>query len=74
MVILIIFAAAIILFSVFYTLSVGRKQRAVQGEYDSPINESVRRHPYLLNPIFLAISLFVVLAFVLIFYWSLVYI
>lgn len=38
----------------FYTLKIGRLVSARQSEFDPEINEKTRRHPILLNPVFLA--------------------
>lgn len=38
----------------FYTLRIGRLVQARQSEFDTEINEKIRRHPILLNPVFLA--------------------
>ncbi len=37
-----------------YTLTTGRFVTARQSEFDAEINEKTRRHPILLNPVFLA--------------------
>lgn len=37
-----------------YTLRVGKLTSARQSEYDFEISDKVRRHPYSLNPVFLA--------------------
>ncbi|RFU69952.1 hypothetical protein D0463_00930 [Bacillus sp. V59.32b] len=50
----------IILVSLIYTISAGRTQKAMKGEFDSQLNENVQNHPYLRNPIFLAIGFFFV--------------
>lgn len=38
----------------FYTLRIGRLVSARQSELDNEINEKIRKHSILLNPVFLA--------------------
>jgi hypothetical protein len=60
----------IVLVSLVYTLSVGRTQKVLKGEYDEQIDDKVQNHPYLRNPVFLAIAFFVLFIFVYILYLS----
>jgi hypothetical protein len=68
--ILMILAIGIVLASLIYTLTIARAQKAVKGEYDSPINENVQSHPYLRNPIFLSIIFFMVFVIIYVLYLS----
>ncbi|RUQ30618.1 hypothetical protein ELQ35_07965 [Peribacillus cavernae] len=69
--ILTVLVIGVILVSLIYTVSVGRTQKALKGEYDTQINENVQNHPYLRNPIFLAIAIFFIFVLGYILYWSL---
>jgi hypothetical protein len=44
----------VLLSGLFYTFKVGSLVSVRQSEYDTEINEKTQRHPYLLNPVFLA--------------------
>ncbi|MGG1679081.1 hypothetical protein ACIFOT_25660 [Neobacillus sp. NRS-1170] len=51
-----------------YTLTTGRFVSARQSEFDAEINEKTQRHPILLNPIFFAYIIGIVLVILYIFY------
>ncbi|HHW36443.1 MAG TPA: hypothetical protein GXX18_04005 [Bacillales bacterium] len=44
----------ILLGGLFYTVRIGRLVSARQSELDTEIDEKIRRHPIVLNPVFLA--------------------
>ncbi len=44
--------------ALIYTWSVGRQQKAVEGEMDTKIPKPVQKHVYLSNPIFLSYGIF----------------
>lgn len=48
------FGLLILVGGLFYTLRIGRLVQVRQSEFDTEINGKIRRHPILLNPIFLA--------------------
>ncbi|MDF2854975.1 MAG: hypothetical protein K0Q87_826 [Neobacillus sp.] len=60
----------ILLGGLLYTLKVGRLVSVRQSEYDTEINEKTQRHPYLLNPVFLAYIIGIGLVIVYIIYHS----
>lgn len=68
--ILMILVIGIVLVSLVYTLTIGKTQKALKGEYDTQIDEKVQNHPYLRNPVFLAFVLFFILVLGYILYWS----
>ena len=49
--ILIIIVTVMALYLLFYTYSVAKTQK-VKARYDSSIDDSVKEHPYLKNPVF----------------------
>lgn len=51
--ILMFIAMGVLIFSLGYTLSVARGQKAVRGTLDSDIPDKVKEHAYIRNPIFL---------------------
>ncbi|MDZ5470599.1 hypothetical protein SM124_02435 [Bacillus sp. 31A1R] len=53
MTILLIISMGILLFSLGYTLSIARAQRAVKGTQDTAIPDKVKDHAYIRNPVFL---------------------
>jgi hypothetical protein len=55
-----------------YTYRLGRQQKW-QEELDAPVPEKVQEHAYLLNPVFLAYALPILLAVVVIIYLALRY-
>lgn len=52
--ILTVLVLIILVGGLLYTLRIGRLASVKQSEFDSEINEKTRRHPVLLNPVFLA--------------------
>ncbi|GAA0324917.1 hypothetical protein GCM10008967_14400 [Bacillus carboniphilus] len=65
-IILALAAVVISIFSLVFTFSVARERKVVRGELDTKIPESVKDHPFTLNPVFLSyiIGLGVVLLFI----------
>jgi hypothetical protein len=51
-----------------YTINVGRLVDARKSEIDTPLNEKIQRHPYLRNPVFLAIMIAAAFILIYIFY------
>lgn len=51
-----------------YTINVGRLVDARKSEIDTPMNEKIQRHPYLRNPVFLAIMIAAAFISIYIFY------
>jgi hypothetical protein len=68
--ILMLIVIGIILVSLIYTLRTAKTQKVLKGEYDTQINENVEGHPYVRNPVFLAIVFFIIFTFGYILYWS----
>jgi hypothetical protein len=44
--------------SLIYTLVLGRRQKAVQGEFDTQIAQPIQKNVYVKNPIFLSYGIF----------------
>lgn len=63
-------AIAIAGYSIYYTLAALKEQKAVKGDLNPQVNEKVRQHPYLLNPVFLALIISALLIAGLIFYYA----
>ncbi|GHI01411.1 hypothetical protein [Neobacillus kokaensis] len=63
-----ILIVAILAFSLFYTLVVGRRQKAIDGEFDSQIADHVQKNVYAKNPVFLAYGIFFALLLFIIFF------
>ncbi|MFL8935647.1 hypothetical protein ACKA06_02505 [Rossellomorea oryzaecorticis] len=57
-------------YSVYYTFRVAGQEKRLKGEYDTDIPESVKAHPFMRNPVFLAILVFTVFVVVMILYLS----
>lgn len=68
--ILIILVAAMSVYLLVYTLATVKGEKAVKGKYDTTIDDSVKEHPYLLNPIFVSLAVSTVLIVGLIFYYA----
>ncbi|MCY8936068.1 hypothetical protein [Peribacillus frigoritolerans] len=67
--ILIIIVTVMALYLLFYTYSVARAQKVKAG-YDSTIDDSVKEHPYLKNPIFVSLFIGTFLVAGFIFYYA----
>lgn len=67
--ILCILVVIIILYSLYYCLVVLKTQKDKKRELDPSVEGSAREHPYLLNPIFLALFLAAVIVTGFIFYY-----
>lgn len=67
--ILLIVVIVMSIYLLFYTLSVAKGQKAVKGKYDSSLDDSVKEHPYLWNPIFISLLVATVLIVGFIFYY-----
>ncbi|AZU61350.1 hypothetical protein [Neobacillus mesonae] len=63
-----ILIVAILAFSLFYTLVVGRQHKAVQGGVDKQIPDHVQKNVYAKNPVFLAYGIFFALLLFIIFF------
>jgi hypothetical protein len=57
-------------YSVYYTFKVAGQEKRLKGEFDTDIPEAVKQHPYMRNPVFLAILVFTVFVVVMILYLS----
>jgi hypothetical protein len=57
-------------YSVYYTFKVAGQEKRLKGEFDTDIPESVKQHPFMRNPVFLAILVFTVFVVVMILYLS----
>lgn len=57
------------LYLLFYTYSVAKTQK-VKERYDSSIDESVKEHPYLRNPVFVSLFIGTILIAGFIFYYA----
>ncbi|MGE7764309.1 hypothetical protein [Peribacillus sp. NPDC096540] len=67
--ILLIVVIVMALYLLFYTYSVAKTQK-VKGRYDSSIDESVKEHPYLRNPVFVSLFIGTILIAGIIFYYA----
>lgn len=67
--ILCILVIIIILYSLYYSLVVLKTQKDKKRELDPSVEGSAHDHPYLLNPIFLALIFAAVVVAVFIFYY-----
>lgn len=63
-------AIALAVYSIFYTVAALKEQKAVKGDLNPQVNEKVRQHPYLLNPVFLALAISALLIAGFIFYYA----
>ncbi|HEY2422188.1 MAG TPA: hypothetical protein VGI04_12255 [Neobacillus sp.] len=60
---------AILAVSLIITLAVGRKQKVVEGDFDTKIAKPVQKNIYIRNPIFLAYGIFfALLLFIILFF------
>ncbi|MEL3973094.1 hypothetical protein AAEO50_12480 [Rossellomorea oryzaecorticis] len=57
-------------YSVYYTFKIAGQEKRLKGEFDTDIPENVKQHPYMRNPVFLAILVFTVFVVVMILYLS----
>lgn len=48
----------ILALSLIYTLVLGRRQKAVQGELDTQIAQPIQKNVYVKNPVFLSYGIF----------------
>ncbi|MFE4813504.1 hypothetical protein ACFQ9Y_20590 [Peribacillus simplex] len=67
--ILIIIVTIMALYLLFYTYSVARAQK-VKARYDATIDDSVKEHPYLMNPVFVSLFVGTILVAGFIFYYA----
>ncbi|AOH54106.1 hypothetical protein ABE28_007055 [Peribacillus muralis] len=67
--ILLIVVTVMALYLLYYTYSVARAQK-VKARYDSTIDDTVKEHPYLKNPIFVSLIVGTVLVAGFIFYYA----
>lgn len=67
--ILLIVVIIMALYLLFYTYSVAKTQK-VKERYDSSIDESVKGHPYLRNPVFVSLFIGTILIAGFIFYYA----
>ncbi|MFD4815432.1 hypothetical protein [Peribacillus butanolivorans] len=67
--ILLIVVIIMALYLLFYTYSVAKTQKAKE-RYDSSIDESVKEHPYLRNPVFVSLFIGTILIAGFIFYYA----
>ncbi|PJN86977.1 MULTISPECIES: hypothetical protein [Bacillaceae] len=67
--ILLIVVTVMALYLLFYTYSVARAQK-VKARYDSTIDDAVKEHPYLKNPIFVSLIVGTLLVAGFIFYYA----
>lgn len=68
--VLVVIVLLILATSLIYTFKVGKLATSRRSEIDTQINEKVQEHPYLRNPIFLAILIFATLVLAFIFYMA----
>ncbi|MGR3763670.1 hypothetical protein [Rossellomorea sp. NS-SX7] len=57
-------------YSLYYTFRVAGQEKRLKGDFDTDIPEAVKQHPYIRNPVFLAILVFTVFVVVMILYLS----
>ncbi|MFJ7752120.1 hypothetical protein ACQKGI_12705 [Peribacillus muralis] len=67
--ILLIVVTVMALYLLYYTYSVARAQK-VKARYDSTIDDTVKEHPYLKNPIFVSLIVGTILVAGFIFYYA----
>ncbi|MFB7641955.1 hypothetical protein [Peribacillus butanolivorans] len=67
--ILLIVVIIMALYLLYYTYSVAKTQK-VKERYDSSIDESVKEHPYLRNPVFVSLFIGTILIAGFIFYYA----
>ncbi|MCK1992662.1 hypothetical protein GW626_06775 [Peribacillus muralis] len=67
--ILLIIVTIMALYLLYYTYSVARAQK-VKARFDSTIDDSVKEHPYLKNPIFVSLIVGTILVAGFIFYYA----
>lgn len=67
--ILCILVVIIILYSLYYSLVVLKTQKVKKGDLDPSVEGAAREHPYVLNPIFLALIVAAVVVAGFIFYY-----
>jgi hypothetical protein len=60
-------------YSVYYTFKVAGQEKRLEGDFDTDIPEAVKQHPYIRNPVFLAILVFAVLVVGFILYLSITF-
>ncbi|WP_175988660.1 hypothetical protein [Bacillus sp. Marseille-Q1617] len=63
-------AIAVAGYSVYYTFKVAGQEKRLKGDFDTDIPEAVKQHPFIRNPVFLAILVFTVFVVVMILYLS----
>ncbi|WP_057912269.1 hypothetical protein [Peribacillus muralis] len=67
--ILLIIVTIMAIYLLYYTYSVARAQK-VKARFDSTIDDSVKEHPYLKNPIFVSLIVGTILVAGFIFYYA----
>ncbi|CAH0201942.1 hypothetical protein SRABI96_01952 [Peribacillus sp. Bi96] len=67
--ILLIIVTITALYLLYYTYSVARAQK-VKARYDSTLDDSVKEHPYLKNPVFVSLFVGTILVAGFIFYYA----
>ncbi|NQD67420.1 hypothetical protein HP456_16005 [Bacillus haikouensis] len=60
-------------YSVYYTFKVAAQEKRLEGDFDTDIPEAVKQHPFIRNPVFLAILIFAVIVIGFILYLSINY-
>jgi Ca2+/Na+ antiporter len=66
--ILLVIAIGVLTIALVYTWRLAKNQKAVKENLDTKIPMTVKEHPYLRNPIFIAFALFFVLLLLYILY------
>ncbi|MCM3090341.1 MULTISPECIES: hypothetical protein [unclassified Cytobacillus] len=69
--IILLIGLGILVYSLVYTLVIGKERKAVKGNIDAQLPENVQKHTYIRNPIFLAFAIFFGIVIVMIIYFSL---
>ncbi|MCA1056615.1 hypothetical protein LCM10_16655 [Rossellomorea aquimaris] len=69
-ILLTLIAVAIAGYSIYYTFRVAGQEKRLKGEFDTDIPDAVKQHPYIRNPVFLAVLLFSAFVVVMILYLS----
>ncbi|KAF0820157.1 hypothetical protein KIS4809_0737 [Bacillus sp. ZZV12-4809] len=69
--IILLIGLGILLYSIVYTLLIGKERKAVKGDIDAELPENVQKHAYIRNPIFLAYAIFFGIVIVMIIYFAL---
>lgn len=69
--IILVIGLGILVYSLVYTLYIGKERKAVKGDIDSELPDNVQKHAYIRNPIFLTYAICFGILIVMITYFAL---